>query len=111
MPALHGCRKQELEADRVGMDLAARACFDPAAGKHVRFRQSQQASRSAGPVQSRHAPLWHGEATWVCCSSSKREPSAFVCPATALDPSPYLQHCLMGCPSLVMARIHAVSSL
>ena len=37
MPALHGCRKQELEADRVGMDLAARACFDPAAGKHVRF--------------------------------------------------------------------------
>ena len=35
MPVLCGCRKQELEADRVGMDLAARACFDPAAGKHV----------------------------------------------------------------------------
>lgn len=29
-------RKQELEADQIGMDLAARTCFDPAAGKHVR---------------------------------------------------------------------------
>ena len=28
-------RKQETEADIIGMDLAARACFDPAAGKHV----------------------------------------------------------------------------
>ena len=24
-----------MEADIIGMDLAARACFDPAAGKHV----------------------------------------------------------------------------
>lgn len=53
-----GCRKQELEADRVGMDLAARACFDPAAGKHVRFRQTQQLSNvwMSGAGRT-HAPL------------------------------------------------------
>ncbi len=34
-----------MEADIIGMDLAARACFDPAAGKHVFTRLGELEKR------------------------------------------------------------------
>ena len=40
-------RKQETEADIIGMDLAARACYDPAAAAAV-FKQLGQLEKSMG---------------------------------------------------------------
>lgn len=44
-------RTQELEADHIGMHLAARACYDPAAAKNVFSRMKMDASSGMAPPE------------------------------------------------------------
>jgi predicted Zn-dependent protease len=44
-------RTQELEADHIGMHLAARACYDPAAAKNVFSRMKLDTSSGAAPPE------------------------------------------------------------
>lgn len=44
-------RTQELEADHIGMHLAARACYDPAAAKNVFSRMKQDSASGLSPPE------------------------------------------------------------
>jgi predicted Zn-dependent protease len=44
-------RTQELEADHIGMHLAAQACYDPAAAKRVFQRMKEDSSNQANPPE------------------------------------------------------------
>ncbi len=59
------CRKQESEADAIGMQLAAKACFDPAAAALV-FEKLDAAEKQQGvkiPTLLRTHPI-----SEVCCT-------------------------------------------
>ena len=59
------CRKQESEADNIGMQLAAKACFDPAAAAVV-FEKLGAAEKQQGvkiPTLLRTHPI-----SEVCCT-------------------------------------------
>ena len=69
------CRKQESEADEIGMQLAAKACFDPAAAALV-FEKLGAAEKQQGvkiPTLLRTHPI-----SEVCCASIMR-PTVWPC--------------------------------
>lgn len=69
------CRKQESEADEIGMQLAAKACFDPAAAALV-FEKLGAAEKQQGvkiPTLLRTHPI-----SEVCCALIMR-PTVWAC--------------------------------